>query len=322
MCYSIAGRVQTRLVALLVPSVIAAILASYMADPRFYTMLVVMVLVALDLDLFLYPRLIGYQSRLHMYMLGLAEFVLTLVVVRLLDGTLPLTTIIWFYLAGWIGGQLLVNALLPVIDFRWAEHGGEIFRPRRALSETVAPALSVASRAWANLLCAPAEVLIISTLLFLTVLDLTALPSALTPSQAVGGPAGALIAAAVLRRLPFGVAPGLARAFALGLVMDLLVRSDTPILYVIAGVVAVTCVSWLRLGGKPVFNGAACATVALVLFVPTAYSGEAQWGNSLFLPLVLVNLGILVALRSRALPLVASFVAVVAVHGVTLAAGR
>jgi len=322
VCFSVAGRLQTRLVALVVPALLAIVLSAYTGDPRYYTMLIVMVLVAFDLDLYVYPRLIGYGTRWQTYALGLVEFLITLTIVRVLAGSLPLSTIVWYYLASWIGGQLLVNVLLPILDFQWAEHGGELFRP--ASSGGAAPAYrpSATIRAWQWMTCRPTETLIVGALLVLTILDLIALPGALPPLTALAAPVGAVLTAWLARRLHPRSVPTIAEALALGLVIGLLVRSTGPGSLLLGGAIAVACRSWLRLGGKPVFNSAACAFVLLVLFVPGVYSGEGQWGNSLLLPLVMANLAVIVAIRTEVFPLVLAFIGVVGLHGWFLAGGH
>lgn len=278
-------------------------------------MFIVMVLVALDLDLYVYPRLFGYQTRWHIYLLALAEFLVTLGIVRALDGTLPLGNIVWYYLASWIGAQLLVNAFLPVLDVRWAEHGGELFRPDSHGRTRLISRSRIVGLAWGRAVGSPAETLLLGGLLFLTVLDLVALPTTMTPVDAVAGPLGAIVIALLARRLHSDSPPSFAQALVLGLVTGLLVRSGVIVPYVVAGAVAVACRAWLRLDGKPVFNSAACAMVTLVLFVPGVYTAEAQWGNSLFLPLVLMNLTVLVAVRTRTLALVVSFIGIAASYG-------
>ncbi len=128
MCFSVAGRLQTRLASLTFAALITIFLTWHTSDPRYYTMLIVMVLLGLDLDLYVYPRLLGYQARWQTYLLGFIEFLLTLGIVRALDGTLPLGVIIWFYVVSWLGGQVVVNVVLPVLDPCWVEHGGELYR--------------------------------------------------------------------------------------------------------------------------------------------------------------------------------------------------
>src|SRR5919202_2902429 len=82
VCYSVAGRIQTRLAALSVPALLALLLVWLAGDQRYLTMVIIMALVVLDLDLAVYPRLLDYQSRWQTYLLGLGEFALTLGIVR------------------------------------------------------------------------------------------------------------------------------------------------------------------------------------------------------------------------------------------------
>ena len=322
MCYSVTGRVQTRLASLLAPALLAGFLVWRTGDQRYTSMLMVMVLVALDLDLFLYRYVIGYQARWQTYLLGAVEFFVTLAVVRVLGGTLPLQTIIAFYVSAWIGSQFLVNVVLPVADPMWAEHGGELFRPGMA-RPSIAPGLKgLTARARRFILAPGGEAITITSLLVLTVLELTVIPSTLTPVQVLAAVAGALAMGAFAWRVRGSGAATPGGSLALGLLIALLIRAPGPWPFLLAGACAAGFRSWLWLDRQPVFNGAAAAFVAVVLVIPSVYTADGQWGNSLLLPLAIANVALVLGLRSGRLVLVLTFMATLLLDALYLLHGR
>lgn len=317
MCFSLAGRLETRLASLLAPVALALLVLALKGDPRYLTMVLVMALVGVDLDTFLYRWIFGYQPRWTIYVLGMFEFAVTFGAIRWLDGTLAIPDIVTFYVAAWVLGQLTVNALLPAIDLSWSEHGGEVWRP--ATREIVPGPVM---RAWDALRLTSADSLTVLALLVLLALDLTMLPSSLRPIQVAAAVAGAVAAAIVARRLAPERAPGIAPALAAGLVLSLLLRGAPAPVFLAAGVAAVLCSTSIRLGGKPALNGTACAFVLALLLGSNAYTGDGEWGNSLLLPLLMVNVVLLLAVRRGRLPLAIAFLAVVFGHSVAGGVGQ
>lgn len=318
MCYSLAGRIQTRLVALLVPALLAALLIVLSGDQRYFTMFMVMAVISLDLDLFLYPHLFSYQSRWHTYTLAVFEFMLTLIVVRWLAGTLPIYAIVWYYAAAWVGGYFLVNAILPVLDPMWVEHGGEIGRraqPRPGPAGWTA-------LFWRYLREIPASGLMLMALVFLAALQLTVLSDSVTVLQMALSVTGALVAWLLARRLGSPLTLPVEETLAAGLAVALLIRSPDIWPFPVAGALAAGCCLWLPVGRRPIFNGIALSLVLVLLLAPGTYSSDAQWGNSLLLPLALANIGLLISLRSRTLPLLLSFAAIAVGNAALLAMNR
>ncbi|HZU11689.1 MAG TPA: CRTAC1 family protein [Chloroflexota bacterium] len=303
MCFSPAGRVQTRLAALLPALLLAIALTWITGDQRYLTMLVTMTLVALDLDILLYPHLITYQPRWLTYLLGLAEFFIILAVVRWLAGTLPLGSIIAFYAASWIAGYLTVHTILPTLDPMWAEHGGEIGRS----SVTTGLGRGLVARV-RDLLAAPSgDALMIVALLLVAALALLALPVTATPADIAVSLAGAMLAALVGRRLDWAGSAGWGTAVILGLLVPLLLRNPDPLVFLAAGACAVLLASGPRVAGQALLNPAAATLVLFVLLVPGTYTSDAQWGNSVLLLLILANLGLFLAARRGLAPEAAGF---------------
>lgn len=310
MCFSLAGRLETRLASLLLPIALALLLLVLGGDPRYLTMVLVMAVVGLDLDTFLYSWLFRYQPRWAVYALGLFEFVVTYAIIRWLDGSLAIPDILKFYLSAWILGQTTVNGVLPAIDLSWSEHGGEIWRPATRESD---PGLLM--RAWDALDLTGGDSLTVLALLVLLALDLTMLPSSLLPVQAVAALAGAVAATLVIRKVAPDRSVGVAAALGSGLILSILLRGIPAPLFFIAGAGAVGLSACVRLAGKPVLNGSACAFLLALLLGSGAYTGDGEWGNSLLLPLIMVNAALLLAMRRRRFPLAAAFLAVVLGYG-------
>ncbi|MGH2447309.1 MAG: CRTAC1 family protein [Chloroflexota bacterium] len=309
MCFSLRGRIQTRLIALLWPAVLTLILVFATGEQRFFSMFLVMLVVGLDLEAFVYPRLFGYQAHWHTYLLGIGEFFLYLLIVRWLGGTLPLASIIWFYAAAWLGGQLIMNVLVPIVDPMWVEHGGELWRQGSGRLGRSRFLLHPSSHG-----------LVAALLVFFLIVQLTLLPVTLQPLQALAAPLAALAMAALwsAARGKLGETDWL-EAACYGLLLALLIRGPGIWQFAAAGAIAVLFRSVLRVGRRPFFNAAAAAFVVAVLFLPGVYSGQSQWGNSLLLPLVIANLAILLGKRDGAWPAMLGFGAVLAVPA--LAAG-
>jgi hypothetical protein len=317
MCFSLAGRLQTRLVSLLPATVIALLLLALSGDPRYLTMILVMAVAGVDLDTFAYSRIFGYQPRWTIYLLGVLEFAVTFAVVRSLDGTLWVSDIVKFYVGAWILGQLAVNVVLPTIDLSWTEHGGEIWRPA---SRELAPGPFM--RMWDALRLTSADSLTVLALLILLALDLSLLPSSLRPLQAAAAVVGALLAAVSARRLAPERAPRLAGALTAGLALSLLLRGAPPLIFLAGGAAAVLITTCVRLGGKPALNGIAGAFLLALLLGNGAYTADGEWGNSLLLPLLMTNVVLLLALRRGRLPLAAAFLAVVISNGLAGGLGQ
>lgn len=122
MCFSLAGRLQTRAVALLHALILAILFAGANWNLSYFTMFFWMVGMAFVLDLFVYSRWIGYQPRWLTIVLGVFEFFLLFILV---PGPKDLGQMLGFYLLAWLAGWLTLEILLPLAWPRWAEDAGE-----------------------------------------------------------------------------------------------------------------------------------------------------------------------------------------------------
>lgn len=303
--------------ALLAPALLAAIVIAWTGDQRYFTMFVVMALIAIDLDLFVYSRLFGYQARWQTYALGAVEFLITLAVVRWLAGTLPLSSIIGYYVVSWIGGYVIVHAVLPILDPMWMEHGGEVGR-----AGVAALPRGPLGRVRDSVAAAPSVTITLVGLVFYAILVQTVLPATVTLWQPAAALFGAAGAGRLARRWWPDRAPALQESLVLGLLLSLLLRGPGLWPFILAGALAVLLRLWPRLGPQPLFNSVAAAFLVTVLLLPGMYTSDGQWGHSLLLPLAMGNIALLIALRSRRLTLVVAFGIAVAAHGLLMAAGR
>jgi hypothetical protein len=129
MCFTLIGRLQTRLCSLALPLGVTALFASIQHTADYWTLFALMVLVGLALDVGVYGWLIRYQPRWLTISLGVCEFF----VIRFLAGRLSLFAVrlsdseaALFYLCAWLGVWLSTQMLLPLCWPRWAESGGEL----------------------------------------------------------------------------------------------------------------------------------------------------------------------------------------------------
>ncbi len=144
MCFTVLGRMETRVLSLGWPLALAVVLAALRGDGDYLRLLNLMVLVAFALDFGVYPWLIRYQPRWLSIALGAVEFLLMLAAMRwlpLVHVRLPFAEALQFYAAAWLGAWLTTQAVLPLAWPRWAEDGGEFRdRPERARDDYGVPA--------------------------------------------------------------------------------------------------------------------------------------------------------------------------------------
>ncbi|MGH2594040.1 MAG: hypothetical protein ACRDGG_11060 [Anaerolineae bacterium] len=123
MCFTFAGRIQTRLIALTGSLILACIFTAVSRDRTYLTMFALMATLAVALDIGVYSWLIGYQARWLTFVLGGFEFaLLALMASQVAD----LGRMAAFYAPAWLLGWLTMEAALPLAWPRWAEDGGEL----------------------------------------------------------------------------------------------------------------------------------------------------------------------------------------------------
>jgi nitrous oxidase accessory protein NosD len=148
--YTLRGRIETRLAAMLLPVLAAAVAAPVLHKWWPLELAGLMLGIGLTLDVLVYHRLLPYQPGWVAVPLGLLELALTMVAAWTLELGAPLRPALLFFAGSWLLAQLLGHALLPLLRLTWPEDGGELGRAGLSLS-TAAPValLAVITVAWA-----------------------------------------------------------------------------------------------------------------------------------------------------------------------------
>jgi hypothetical protein len=126
--YTLRGRLETRLAALVPVAAAACVLA--LVEHRYWPLEAVALMTGLGvaLDVQVYHRLLRYQPGWAALPLGAAELVLLLVSMRVAGITAPLGEAVALYAAGWLLAQLLGHVAFPLLRLGYAEDGGELGR--------------------------------------------------------------------------------------------------------------------------------------------------------------------------------------------------
>lgn len=142
MCFSFAGRIQTRLATLVVAWAVAWLFSVSRGTSAYLVLFGVMAAVTLLLDLALYVWLIDFQARWLTLLLALFEFLVIKWVVEWpypLEVRLRTLQALEFYLVAWSLNWLLIFVLLPLRFPRWQERGGQFWWGARADHQPVEP---------------------------------------------------------------------------------------------------------------------------------------------------------------------------------------
>ncbi|HEY2073608.1 MAG TPA: right-handed parallel beta-helix repeat-containing protein [Gaiellaceae bacterium] len=128
MSYTLRGRLESRLAALL--PVVAAACVLALAEHRWWPVEAagLMLGVGLALDVQLYHRVLRYQPGWAALPLGLAELGAVLGLMRAAGVMAPLSQAVALFAAGWLLAQLLGHAGFPLLRLSYAEDGGELGR--------------------------------------------------------------------------------------------------------------------------------------------------------------------------------------------------
>jgi nitrous oxidase accessory protein NosD len=150
--YTLRGRIETRLAAVLAPLLAAGALALALHVWWPLELAALMVGVGAALDLTLYHRLLAYQAGWLALPLGLLELGLVMSLALPLNVDAPLPAALAFYSGSWLLGQVLVHAALPLVRLSYAEDGGELGRAGPPAAAVVLSVLAAAGGvAWATM---------------------------------------------------------------------------------------------------------------------------------------------------------------------------
>jgi hypothetical protein len=151
MAYTLSGRLQSRIVAALIPLLVGCVLVAVIH--RWWPMEVaaLMLGVGLALDL-VYDRLLDYQPGWAALPLGLLELAIVMGLVVAIGLGAPIGGALVLYLGAWLLAQVLAHAGFPLLRLSYAEDGGELGASAVAAGALVLVALgSAGGVAWAQL---------------------------------------------------------------------------------------------------------------------------------------------------------------------------
>jgi parallel beta-helix repeat protein len=147
MSYTLRGRLESRLAALLLPLVAATALAAGLQAwwPLELAGAMIGALLALD---FVYSPALRYQPGWAAVPLGLVEFGVVMAAVLALGLQAPVEVALALFLAGWLAAQVLGHAVLPLWRMTYAEDGGELGRAGLILAAAIAAPFAAAGAMW------------------------------------------------------------------------------------------------------------------------------------------------------------------------------
>ena len=130
MCPTLLGRLQTRIVILVVPAFLAAVLSLITGNGEWLALLGLYLVMGAILDMAVYAPIVSWQPGWLTGILGLAEYVLLLVIALALGFGIPVWQATLFYAFVWVLAQTVRIAVLPLLFLTRLEDGGEL-RPVR-----------------------------------------------------------------------------------------------------------------------------------------------------------------------------------------------
>jgi hypothetical protein len=151
MSYTLRGRLESRLAAVLLPLGVAIALAAALPAWWPVQLAALMIAVGITLDAAVYHPLLRYQPGWVALPLGALELVLVTALAFAFDVAAPVDAAVAFFAASWLWAQILGHAALPLLRPEYAEDGGELARAGTLAAAGVASAfVLVGGVAWAT----------------------------------------------------------------------------------------------------------------------------------------------------------------------------
>lgn len=145
MAYTLRGRLESRLAAVLGPLVAACFVALVLEAWWPVELASLMLVVGLIFDLTIYHRLFPYQPGWAALPLGVLELAVVMGLARLLHVGASLSAALAFYAGAWLLAQLMGHAVFPLVRLSYGEDGGELGRAGAFLVATALVVLGAAA---------------------------------------------------------------------------------------------------------------------------------------------------------------------------------